>query len=66
MVASLSPAPPPATQPKSRGFGRTANVLLAYTLAKGLQLSLFALIFPLYLYHLGYKQDTIGVVTALG
>jgi MFS family permease len=66
MVASLSPAPSPTTRPNPRGFGRTANVLLAYTLAKGLQLSLYALIFPLYLYHLGYKQDTIGVVTALG
>ncbi len=59
-----SPAPRPRKRP--RGFGRTANVLLAYTLAKGLQLSLYALIFPLYLYHLGYKQDTIGLVTALG
>ena len=56
----------PSTRLDRRGFGRTANVLLAYTLAKGLQLSLYALIFPLYLYHLGYKQDTIGLVTALG
>ncbi len=48
------------------GFGRTANALLAYTLSKGLQLSLFALLFPLYLYRLGYKQDTIGVITAVG
>ncbi len=66
MVAALHPAPSPSTPPKQRGFGRTANALLAYTLAKGLQMSLFALIFPLYLYHLGYKQDTIGLVTALG
>lgn len=51
---------------KHRGFGRTANALLAYTLSKGLQLSLFALLFPLYMYALGYKQDAIGVITALG
>jgi MFS family permease len=49
-----------------RGFGRTANALLAYTLSKGLQLALFALVFPLYMYRLGYKQDAIGVVTAVG
>lgn len=58
-------APSPAARPP-RGFGRTANSLLAYTLAKGLQLSLYALIFPLYMYTLGYKQDTIGLVSALG
>jgi len=66
MVAAFSAPPPPSTRITQRGFGRTANVLLVYTLAKGLQLSLYALIFPLYLYHLGYKQDTIGLVTALG
>lgn len=66
MVATLGTAPPASTPRAPRGFGRTANALLAYTLAKGLQLSLYALIFPLYLYHLGYKQDTIGLVTALG
>lgn len=48
------------------GFGRTANVLLAYTLTAGLRLSLFGLLFPLYMYRLGYKQDTIGAVSALG
>ncbi len=68
MVATIQSAPQPTSSPpaRGRGFGRTANVLLAYTLTKGLQMSLYALIFPLYLYHLGYKQDTIGVVTALG
>ncbi len=68
MVATTELMIPPPITPggKRRGFGRTANVLLAYTLTKGLQMSLFALIFPLYLYNLGYKQDTIGVVTALG
>ncbi|MHB8646348.1 MAG: MFS transporter [Thermomicrobiales bacterium] len=68
MVATIQPTPPPSAPSRMhrRGFGRTANVLLTYTLAKGLQLSLYALIFPLYLYHLGYKQDTIGLVTALG
>ncbi len=68
MAATIQPNPqPPAPLPaRRRGFGRTANVLLAYTLTKGFQLSLYALIFPLYLYHLGYKQDTIGLVTALG
>jgi len=68
MVATIQPTPQPTAPPSARrrGFGRTANVLLAYTLTKGLQMSLYALIFPLYLYHLGYKQDTIGLVTALG
>ncbi len=66
MTIGTSPIAPPQPSRIARGFGRTANVLLAYTLAKGLQMSLFALIFPLYLYHLGYKQDTIGLVTALG
>ncbi len=66
MVVTASPLSPPPTRATGRGFGRTANALLAYTLAKGLSLSLFALIFPLYLYTIGYKQDTIGFVTALG
>ncbi|MCA1667525.1 MAG: MFS transporter, partial [Thermomicrobia bacterium] len=68
MVATTQPVPPPASPspPRVRGFGRTANVLLTYTLAQGLRMALFSLIFPLYLYHLGYKQDTIGVITALG
>ncbi len=60
---------PKIPQPQHRiwhGFGRTANTLLAYTLSKGLQLSLYALIFPLYMYSIGYKQDTIGFVSALG
>jgi MFS family permease len=66
MVATREPTPLPASTTRQRGFGRTANSLLAYTLAKGLQLSLFALVFPLYLYSIGYKQDTIGVINALG
>jgi len=68
MAATMQPTPSSASprQSRPRGFGRTANVLLTYTLAKGLQMALYALIFPLYLYHLGYKQDTIGLVTALG
>lgn len=66
MVATREPVPSPASTTNRRGFGRTANALLAYTLAKGLQLSLFALVFPLYLYSIGYKQDTIGVINALG
>src|SRR5438132_1195694 len=66
MVATREPVPSPTARTKQRGFGRTANALLAYTLAKGLQLSLFALVFPLYLYSIGYKQDTIGVINALG
>ena len=66
MVAIVTPASPPPAKMRIPGFGRTANALLAYTLSKGLQLSLYALIFPLYLYRLGYKQDAIGLVTALG
>lgn len=66
MAISREPVLPTTATRKPRGFGRTANALLAYTLAKGLQLSLFALIFPLYLYAIGYKQDTIGVINALG
>ena len=58
---SLSPAPK-----RSFGFGLVANTLLGYTLAKGLQLTLFNLIFPLYAYSLGYNQETIGRLNATG
>ena len=49
-----------------RGFGPTANTLLGYTLVKGLQLSLYNLIFPLYAYSLGYNQAVIGQLNAIG
>lgn len=49
-----------------RGFGPTANILLGYTLVKGLQLSLYNLIFPLYAYSLGYDQAVIGRLNAIG
>src|SRR5207244_1254768 len=48
------------------GFGPAANTLLAYTLVKGLQLSLHLLIFPLYAYSLGYDQAAIGRLNATG
>ncbi len=48
------------------GFGLVANTLLGYTLAKGLQLTLYNLIFPLYAYSLGYDQETIGRLNATG
>src|SRR5437763_229961 len=48
------------------GFGPAANTLLAYTLVKGLQLSLPLLIFPLYAYSLGYDQAAIGRLNAAG
>lgn len=54
---------PPAHQ---FGFGLTANTLLFYTLIKGIQLTLFNLIFPLYVYSLGYNQEVIGQLNALG
>ena len=48
------------------GFGPTANILLGYTFIKGLQLSLYNLIFPLYAYSLGYDQAVIGQLNAIG
>ena len=48
------------------GFGLVANTLLGYTLVKGLQLTLYNLIFPLYAYSLGYNQETIGRLNATG
>jgi len=56
-----SPAPK-----RTFGFGLVANTLLGYTLAKGLQLTLYNLIFPLYAYSLGYNQETIGRLNATG
>jgi MFS family permease len=56
---------PPA--PRRRfGFGPVANTLLGYTLAKGLQLTLYNLVFPLYAYSLGYNQEAIGRLNATG
>lgn len=56
-------SPPPLAR---FSFGLTANTLLGYTLVKGLQLTLYNLIFPLYLYSLGYDQEVIGRLNALG
>ncbi len=61
-----TPESPPTPARRMRGFGRTANLLLAYTLTVGIRLSLFNLALPLYLYSLGYRQDAIGLVTAAG
>lgn len=47
-----------------RGQSITVRVILFYTLCKGLTLSLYGLIFPLYLYSLGYRQDRIGLISA--
>lgn len=58
-LGDVQPAP-------GRGFGPTANILLGYTLVKGLQLSLYNLIFPLYAYSLGYDQAVIGQLNAVG
>jgi len=58
---STSPAPK-----RSFGFGLVANTLLGYTLIKGLQMTLYNLIFPLYAYSLGYNQETIGRLNATG
>lgn len=64
--AVSSPLPENAPRRKQRGFGRTADTLLGYTLVVGLRLSLGGLVLPLYLYSLGYQQFIIGVVTAAG
>ena len=56
----------PGAPKRSFGFGLVANTLLGYTLAKGLQLTLYNLIFPLYAYSLGYNQETIGRLNATG
>jgi len=56
----------PGVPKRSFGFGLVANTLLGYTLAKGLQLTLYNLIFPLYAYSLGYNQETIGRLNATG
>lgn len=57
----MSPVPK-----RAFGFGLIANTLLGYTLVKGLQLTLYNLIFPLYAYSLGYNQETIGRLNATG
>lgn len=46
-------------------FGRNASIVLWYTLAKGLTLALFGLLFNLYLYAEGYDRELIGIVNAL-
>lgn len=56
----------PRAPRRAFGFGTVANTLLGYTLAKGLQLTLYNLIFPLYAYSLGYNQETIGRLNATG
>lgn len=56
----------PSAPKRSFGFGLVANTLLGYTLAKGLQMTLYNLIFPLYAYSLGYNQETIGRLNATG
>ncbi|HEX5505175.1 MAG TPA: MFS transporter [Thermomicrobiales bacterium] len=48
------------------GFGPVANTLLGYTLVKGLQLTLYNLIFPLYAYSIGYDLAAIGRINAVG
>jgi MFS family permease len=58
--------PPPAARRRDFGFGPIANTLLGYTLVKGLQLTLHALAFPLYLYSLGYDLAAIGQINAVG
>lgn len=56
----------PLTPKRRFGFGLVANTLLGYTLAKGLQMTLYSLIFPLYAYSLGYNLETIGRLNAIG
>ena len=62
---AVATSPPASRQPRL-GFGLVANTLLGYTLVKGLQLTLHNLIFPLYLYGLGYDPAAIGRINALG
>jgi MFS family permease len=46
-------------------FGRNATIVLWYTLAKGLVLALFGLVFNLYIYAEGYDRQFIGLVNAM-
>ncbi len=64
--ARATEAPPSPAGWRRFGFGLVANTLLGYTLVKGLQLTLHNLIFPLYLYSLGYDPAAIGRINALG
>lgn len=57
---------PRAARRRPTGFGFVANTLIAYTLVKGLQLTLHNLTFPLYLYSLGYDAAAIGRINAVG
>lgn len=46
-------------------FGRDATILLWFTLAKGLQLAFYGLLFNLYVYAAGYDRQFIGVLNAI-
>lgn len=46
-------------------FGRNANIVLWYTLSKGLTLAIFGLVFNLYVYAEGYDRQFIGLLNAM-
>ena len=48
-----------------RGYDRNIYIMLAFTLGKGLQLSIAAITINLYAASLGYDRTFIGVLTAV-
>ena len=53
------------TLPAAYRFGRNANIVLWYTLTKGVVLAIYGLIFNLYLYSAGYDRQFIGLLNAV-
>ncbi len=51
--------------PAAYRFPRDANIVLWYTLTKGLTLAMFGLVFNLYLYAIGFDKQFIGIVNAM-
>jgi MFS family permease len=51
--------------PAAYRFSRNANIVLWYTLSKGLTLAMFGLVFNLYLYAVGFDKQFIGIVNAM-
>lgn len=48
-----------------RGFSRNAKLYMVFTVVNSVSFSIFNLVFNLYIYSLGYRQDFIGVLNAL-
>jgi MFS family permease len=64
-IARSQPGAPRRGWQALRGYDRNIYIMLAFTLGKGLQLSIAAITVNLYAYSLGYDRTFIGVLTAV-